>query len=766
MRWKSLCGGLALLLAVTSGCKQRCFLTQDDFNTVQTSLTTGLEINPNVIAQPLIPPTGTPSTVIDPERKVRYISLAECISISLEQGTVGSSNGIGVQGNVVAPDTFVSFTGRGISTQLNDNIRVLALDPAILGTEIDTSLSKFDAVWTTSATWTTTDQPVATALQAFQTGSTGLTAIASQDANINTAILKPLATGGIAGVTFTVPYTFTNLPARVNPSYRPQLQFQFEQPLMQGYGVEINQLRPQLVGSLLNPTNLAFTQPTVNGTPVEGILITRIRFDEQRAEFERNVHIMLVNVEQAYWNLYGSYWTLYSRESALRQAYEAWKINKAKYEAGSATVADFAQTRGQYELFRAQRIQALNQVLESERQLRQMLGMQVEDGCRLVPSDSPTVSPYNPDWASALNDALNLSPELYLARQEVKQNQLNLILQKNSLLPDLRFTATYDINSIGSRLDGAGDTGDNALRNLASNRFNDWAMGLRLQIPIGFRQAHTNVRVARLQLSRAYEVLKDQELKRERFLAFQYRNIFSNYEQIIAQRAQREAFAEQLRARYQRYLTGKDTLDILLEAQRFWADALNNEYQAIVGYNNSLASWEFAKGTILQHDNVVISEGALPGCVQVRAVEHERERTKALVLWERAQPCLGKGCCSAEKDLPGAGPLPPEEHSSLPAVWNSMPPLKDAKMLPSAEKGPTTDPKTLAPVESKPEEVFPTVTPTSTEMPKTLPPLPTAKSAMGTKKSTTFSSLRTEDNLPSPVLPGEPIPALPPLSKQ
>ncbi len=52
----------------------------------------------------------------------------------------------------------------------------------------------------------------------------------------------------------------------------------------------------------------------------EGILITRIRFDQQRAEFERNVNQMLLNVEVAYWNLYGGYWTLYSREqgSAFR----------------------------------------------------------------------------------------------------------------------------------------------------------------------------------------------------------------------------------------------------------------------------------------------------------------------------------------------------------------------------------------------------------------------------------------------------------------
>ena len=53
--------------------------------------------------------------------------------------------------------------------------------------------------------------------------------------------------------------------------------------------------------------------------------------------------------------------------------------------------AQFAQTRQQYESFRAQRLTALGQVLENERQLRSLTGLPVEDGHRLVPIDSPTL---------------------------------------------------------------------------------------------------------------------------------------------------------------------------------------------------------------------------------------------------------------------------------------------------------------------------------------------------------------------------------------
>src|SRR5207247_2125687 len=136
-------------------------------------------------------------------------------------------------------------------------------------------------------------------------------------------------------------YELSNLNPRVNPSYRPTLQFQFEQPLLQGFGVEINQIRSQHPDSILSQIR------PVN-TATDGILITRLRFDQQRAEFEKLVNYMLLNVEAAYWNLYGSYWGLYSREQALRQSFEAWRINKARFEAGKIPIQDLAQTRGQY----------------------------------------------------------------------------------------------------------------------------------------------------------------------------------------------------------------------------------------------------------------------------------------------------------------------------------------------------------------------------------------------------------------------------------
>src|SRR5207244_1548409 len=68
-----------------------------------------------------------------------------------------------------------------------------------------------------------------------------------------------------------------------------------------------------------------------------------------------------------------------------------------------------------------------------------------------------------------------------------------------------------------------------------------------------------------------------------------------------------------------------------------------------------------AKGTILQHNNVAIQEGPLPQVAMVRAVEHERERSKALVLRERPEPLRQPGVLAGQvpQDLPEQLEMPP-----------------------------------------------------------------------------------------------------------
>src|SRR5262249_19748367 len=163
------------------------------------------------------------------------------------------------------------------------------------------------------------------------------------------------------------------------------------------------------------------------------------------------------------------------------------------------------------------------------------------------------------------------------------------------------------------RLDGTGTLrSDNALRDLASDHFTNWTAGVQLAVPLGFRQEHAALRQARLALAQSYLVLKDQELRAQRALAAAFREVGANYEIIKARRASRIAYAEELEGRFKEFISGKafqtagsggTIVDFLLQAQTDWTTALTAEYVSIQAYNVALARFEFAKGTMLRHDN-------------------------------------------------------------------------------------------------------------------------------------------------------------------
>jgi outer membrane protein TolC len=625
-RWiKRFLAGL-LTLGNGSGCKQQIFMEPQDYQSAYlTGLPKGLENNAHEVIAPSIASTGhTPPTVNDPDRPARMMTLKECIAIALEQGNVGFQTPTALGSKL---EILPAFTGRTLTG--TDSIRAFAIDPAVLSAELERSISKFDVQWINSLTWQKVDNPTAAQFLTFSSQF--------DQATISSTLVKPLPTGGVAAITFDTTYTKyanpnTTVGNFVNPNYVPQVQFTFEQPLLRLFGVEANQLSPSHPGSQL--LNIA---PS-GGTNTEGILISRIRVDQQKADFDIRINYMLANVELAYWNLFAAYYNLYAQEEGLRQAYLGYRFTDTRVMVGSDPSQNRDQARAQFERFRRMVIDARGTVLESERQLRGLLGLRSDDGTRLVPIDEPNLAPYVPDYKEAADDAMANRPELLQCRQDLKAQQLNLILQKNLRRPDLRFISQYSIQGLGSRLDGsqfvdASQTiPGNALTNMAANQFQNWTLGLRLTMPLGFRDANAMVREGQLGVARSYYQLRDAEEKVLEYLTQQYRQVVQTHADIAPAREERKALQIYIAKIETLIAIGKwnpqDFLNYLTVQQQL-ATAIATEYQLIANYNNALATFEFAKGTIKQYNNVSVGEGPLPPWAQKKAADHIKERTEA-----------------------------------------------------------------------------------------------------------------------------------------
>lgn len=660
LHWRAKLLGLMLLMCgLASGCKQPLFMAEQDLQGLGKSmlLPPNLEHDPtDAILPQLDAKRPAPPTVNFPDRPPWPISLEEALAYGLEHGTTNSRQPF----SGLVDDTLgtMSAPSPGFGGQYNgesETVRVLSLHPAMAYTSIETLASRYDVQFVSSALFSNIDS-VQQGFQSFQNG---------MGTSVANSFVKALPTGGVANVSWLNEYKLLSNPPTgtfgvLNPSYTSRLVFGYDQPLWRDFGVDINQMLGR------HPTTSPFSPlgrdnaagsafaGRQNGLSAgnEGILVARIRYNQRKAEFERQMNALVLNVEVAYWNLYQAYGELYANEEVLRIAHKSWMINKAKFDVSTKGPGDYYPFKAQYSEFRASRLNALAKVLEAERNLRGLMGLPVEDGKRLVPVTPPTLARYDPNFEAAVNDALINRPELTLAREQLRTAHVQLLLAKNQLKPDLHASALYSPVGFGRRLDGNGSFTDgngeerpsNAWRSLASDHFNDWSIGLILNIPIGYRAEMAQIRSARLNLAQAYYLLKDHEQRSTRFVTQQYQAVASSYSLIQAHRDERRDYGEAVEARYKEFTAGKQTVDqFLLDMQRRFGAALVNEYKAIADYNIALAKLEWSKGTILNHNNVYLSEGPLPENAQVRAVEHEKERTKARILRDKPRALATPG---------------------------------------------------------------------------------------------------------------------------
>ena len=94
-------------------------------------------------------------------------------------------------------------------------------------------------------------------------------------------------------------------------------------------------------------------------------------------------------------------------------------------------------------------------MITTERQLRNILGLPPADNRRIIPVTPPTEARLEPDWDASLAQMLNFQPDIVQQQILVRVAELQLLIARNQLLPQLNFNALYQFNGLGQQLDSA-----------------------------------------------------------------------------------------------------------------------------------------------------------------------------------------------------------------------------------------------------------------------------------------------------------------------
>lgn len=489
----------------------------------------------------------------------------------------------------------------GVTVLRTPQSLVSTVDPAVVYTDPrigeEAALSAFDANVFASSIYEHNDR-------GYNNNFFGRNGLFRQDLSTTQfGVSKRSATGGLYTLRDVKIFDRNNQQSnRFGPyTWDSFLEAQVRQPLMLGAGSEFN----RIAGPGAQPGQL------------NGVLLARVRTDITLVDFERSVRDFVAEIENAYWDLYFAYRDLDSKIEARDQAMRTLKKLEQKKDQGTI---EKQQALEQLWRFESDVVDSLNGrpldgtrsnngstggtfrstggVRISERRLRLILGMPINDQKLLYPSDQPSLAQLDFDWEASISEALTRREELRRQRWVIKQRELELIANRNFLKPQLDAIAAYRIRGFDSQFNTPLD-----------NDFQEWSLGLDYLMPLGYRRGHAAVRHTQLSLARESQVLQEQERAVHFGLSNAVNEAKRAYENLIIQRNRFEAVQGQIAGLDARYKTGQvEQLFVLLEAQRRSLDATIRYHQSAVEYQLAVRNVNLERGTLLSYCNVFLNE--------------------------------------------------------------------------------------------------------------------------------------------------------------
>ena len=509
---------------------------------------------PDQVEAEALPPTFIPGTVYRrDELPPQLLTLDEAIRLALANDSVI---------RLLAGNTAVT-SGRTI------------YDPAIANTLIDAQQARFDPVFALTSSWGRAESPFAF----FDPLNPGLAAIDSTGTgsyNLRAAIDKTNALGGTTSLGFSNnPFYVRNQLTPLNNQGNPATELGYSQPLLRGAGSAVN-LAP--------------------------IVIARIGTERSFYQLKDAVQEQVRGVAEGYWALVVARVDVWVRRRQVEQAEEALRVGEARFRGNINDIAQVAQARSALANFRATLVTAEANLIQREAALRNLLGLPPSDGAELVPVTDPRRDRYLSDWNALCDLAAEYRPDLIDLRLALQSDQQSLIQAENFARPRVDAFGLYRWKGLyGQQTDGS-------VLDTSPGAFQDWSLGVNVQVPLGLRQSRAAQRQVELSLARDRANLDQGRHAAVHQLATTTRLIDQTYEQFQAFTEARKAARQNLQYQMALFENGRTIYLNVLQAITDWGNTISSEANALTQYNTQLAALERQTGTILETHGVYFYE--------------------------------------------------------------------------------------------------------------------------------------------------------------
>ena len=469
-----------------------------------------------------------------------------------------------------------------ISLDRTDVVRILAgttavstgqtiYDAAIANTAIDQNNARFDPVLSSTNTFNNLESPQAI-FDPANPGQTFISGLRNRNFASSTTLSKLNALGGTAGIGWNS--TDTELRPGIyafNPQTTTSTTLNYTQPLLRGAGL---------------------------GPNLAPIVISRINTEVSFFQLKDSVQESVRGAIEAYWTLVAARTDVWSKQQQIEQLEEVVRRIKTRIKVDLDNRADLSQVSVTLANTRAALITSRANMIQREDALRNIIGLPPSDGKRLIPHTPPTDERFEPDWSRILEIASERRPDLVELKLIIEADEQQIVIAKNSALPQLDGVALYRWNG----LEGTTPTGTQ--QQTGTGQYTDWTLGVNFSVPLGLRQSRAALRQRELTIVRDRINLNQGLHQAAHLLASNIRTLDQTYEQYLAYREVREAAKTNLDYQLAKYRTGTGILINVLQAVTDWGNAISSEASSLANYNTTLATLERQTGTILETHGV------------------------------------------------------------------------------------------------------------------------------------------------------------------
>jgi outer membrane protein len=410
---------------------------------------------------------------------------------------------------------------------------------------------------------------------------------------------KLMPTGGSVSLGWTNSRSKTNSTFFfLNPAYQSGLTFSLSQPLLQGFGTDV-------------------TRATIE--------VARRSRDISRVQFEEIVISTAQAVQSAYWNLVYAIDDLKVKQHSLKLAQDLLDQTRTRVRIGTSAPIDIVQSEAAVAARELDIIVAENAVENAADVLKDLMGFENPDDwtSKIVPTDALEATAESVDLDKSIETALQRRPELQQRRLEEEIGEVNLLVAKNALRPQLNLGLNYGFAGVGGdQLVLDPQTGqvistiaggwDNALSQLVNRDYNQWSAGITFSYPLGNTGAKAQLAERRFNLSSARQ---STALTRQAIISDvrnAVRGLDASAKAITAAVKSRELAERNLDAEQKKFANGMSTNFQVVKIQDDLAIAQAAELQARVLYRQAATVYRAAVGGLLEAMGIAINEEAQP----------------------------------------------------------------------------------------------------------------------------------------------------------